>query len=319
MDHERLSSELMRALRGRRSQVAFSRRLGYRSNVAYLWESGRAFPTAARFFAACARVGVEPAAALERFYRGRPAWLDDADLTQAAGPAALLSDLRGGTPVAELARAAARSRFAVGRWLKGEAEPRLPDFLRMVEATSLRLLDFVACLVDPAALPSVADEWTQLEAARRAAYEAPWSHAVLRALELSDYRSLPRHEPGWIAARIGIDAEAEQRLLSLLAGTGQIREQDGRWQPTEARTVDTRQDPEAARVLKAHWGRVATERLAAGAEGLFSYNLMGVSDADFARIEELQRSYFREVRAIVAQSQPVERIALVNLQLLRLG
>ena len=33
MDHESLAKELVRALRGRRSQVAFSRRLGFRTNV----------------------------------------------------------------------------------------------------------------------------------------------------------------------------------------------------------------------------------------------------------------------------------------------
>ena len=40
-DVELLSRDLMRALRGERSQPAFSRGLGFRSNAAYLWEHGR--------------------------------------------------------------------------------------------------------------------------------------------------------------------------------------------------------------------------------------------------------------------------------------
>jgi hypothetical protein len=36
-DLELLSRDLMRALRGERSQPAFSRGLGFRSNAAYLW------------------------------------------------------------------------------------------------------------------------------------------------------------------------------------------------------------------------------------------------------------------------------------------
>ena len=47
LDFERLSRELLVALRGQRSQVQWSRRLGYRSNVAYAWESGRRWPNAA--------------------------------------------------------------------------------------------------------------------------------------------------------------------------------------------------------------------------------------------------------------------------------
>jgi hypothetical protein len=51
---------------------------------------------------------------------------------------------------------------------------------------------------------------------------------------------------------------------------------------------------------------------------VFSYNLFGVSNADYARIEALQRAHFREIRSIVADSQPVETVAVVNLQLFSL-
>ena len=38
-DIERVARQLLIALRGKRSQVQWSRRLGYKSNVAYAWES----------------------------------------------------------------------------------------------------------------------------------------------------------------------------------------------------------------------------------------------------------------------------------------
>lgn len=58
VDHYALSSELVRALRGKRSQTAFSRRLGYRSNVIYGWESGRRWPSSSAFFAAARKTGI---------------------------------------------------------------------------------------------------------------------------------------------------------------------------------------------------------------------------------------------------------------------
>ena len=76
--------------------------------------------------------------------------------------------------------------------------------------------------------------------------------------------------------------------------------------------------PEAARQLKAWWAKVGIDRFKANAEGVFSYNLFGVSKADYARIEALQRAHFREIRNIVADSQPVETVAVVNLQLFSL-
>src|SRR5688572_28055919 len=121
-DYAKIASEFLRALRGRRSQAGFSRRLGYKSNVAYIWEAGRAFPTAANAFAAAQRTGIDLKGALLRFYRAPPAWLDSIDPASPRGVAALLEDLRGRTSVVDLARATGKSRFAVARWVRGEAE-----------------------------------------------------------------------------------------------------------------------------------------------------------------------------------------------------
>jgi transcriptional regulator with XRE-family HTH domain len=229
LDYEHLAAELLRALRGARSQEAFGRRMRCRANTIYTWESGRNFPTASRMLSAAALGGVDMEGAMLRFYGRRPAWLDSGDGQRACDPCSregvrrLIDDLRGKTTAIALAARVGRTRFAVARWLKGKAEPRLPDFLRLVEATSLRMLDFVACLVDPAALPSVAEAYRNLEATRRAAYDAPWSQAFLRGLELSDYRSLPTHQPGWLAARLQLSRRQEAESLSLLQRAGQIR------------------------------------------------------------------------------------------------
>jgi hypothetical protein len=318
MNDETVARQLVRALRGRRSQAALSRRLGYRSNVLYMWEAGLNFPTAATFFLLAQSVGVPVNRALEGFYRRPPSWLASLDLTTPGGAARLLDDLRGHASIVSLAASTRCSRFAIARWMKGTTEPRLPDFLRVIEASTLRGLDFLAAFVDPARLPHVAQGWQKLESARRAAFEMPWSHAVLRALELEEYRRLPAHIPGWIASKLAIGREEEERCLKLLAETGQIHRSRKRWRLGEVLTVDTRHDPKGARSLAAFWARVGAERLRAGSQGNFAYNLFGVSNADLERLRELQRTYFAELRSIVANSQPVERVVLANMQLFAL-
>lgn len=319
MDYETLSSELIRALRGKRSQTAFSKRLGYRSNVAYAWESGRAWPTAAAFFEIVGRSGRKLAPSLTKFYRAPSESSARHDLKTVAGVAEFLDDLRGQASVVDLARTAERSRFAVARWLKGEAEPRLPDFLRLVESASLRLLDFLACFFELGTLPSVRKAWHELETARRAAYEMPWSHAVLRVIELPEYQALPKHEPGFIAERLRIGPEEAARCVALLLETGQLKKRGKRLVPGAALTVDTRGDAARSREAKAFWTRVALERLESGVDGTFSYNLFSVSRADLERIRELHRAYFRELRRIVAASEPAECIALANVHLVELS
>ncbi|MFN9942743.1 MAG: hypothetical protein ACK56I_25090, partial [bacterium] len=93
----RAAAELMRALRGPRSQVAFARRLGLRSNAPAAWEGGHRVPAAGALIAALGRLGVDAAAAWARFHPPAAAAFAD------GGLAAWLRALRGQAAVDELA------------------------------------------------------------------------------------------------------------------------------------------------------------------------------------------------------------------------
>lgn len=319
MDIEAVAREFLTALRGERSQVAWSRRLGYRSNVAYTWEAGRRYPTAAETFRAIRRSGRDLRAGLDRFYaHEQRQWLDEhADLTTPDAIAAFLRDLKGRTPTSELARQSGLSRYSLTRWFSGQTQPRLPDFLTLIEATSLRLVDFVTSFVRPESVPTVLPLWRRLEARRDGAGRHPWSQAVLRALEIEAYRALPRHEPGWIAARLGVPLEAELAAVDHLRLTGQVEEKDGLLHAVPL-AVDTRHTPGLGQVLKAHWSRIGTERIEAGAPGQFSYNVFTCSGEDFERIREAHLAYYRTLRQIVAASHPDEHVVVANVQLFKL-
>jgi DNA-binding transcriptional regulator YiaG len=313
MHAEKTASELVRALRGRRSQVALSWRLGYRTNVIYSWESGRRWPPASELLRLAQRVGVDVRAAVARFYRTAPEWLASAEVTAASFVAQLLRDQQGDTPTLVVARRAGVNRFSAARWVAGTVEPRLPDFLRMIEATSLRLADFVASLVDPVSVPSVHEEWKRREAQRNAALAEPWTQAVLRVLETGE-----RDEQG-VTAALQIDPDVAGRCLALLAAAGQAQRTKRGWRAVEVAAVDTRRTPETARQLKSFWAGVALDRLRAGADGSWAYNVFSVSEDQLRRITELHNAYFQALRAVVAEDEPPECVALVHLQLLRLS
>ncbi|MEQ1504847.1 MAG: DUF4423 domain-containing protein [Myxococcota bacterium] len=317
MDIELVARGFLVELRGKRSQVQWSRRLGYRSNVAYAWESGRRWPTAAEMLRAAARSGIDVTAALVRFYGSRPPWLTD-DPTTPEAAAALLDDLRGRAPVAELARRAGVSRYGLTRWLSGQTQPRLVDFFRVIESATLRLVDFVACFVDPEAIPPLAEPWRRLVARRKGAAQHPWTQAILRALELEDYRALPAHRPGWVAERLGIPLEVEDAGLTFLIDTGQLAFTGSHWAPSPL-MVDTAMTPDVGIALKTHWTEVAAAKLRAGAPGQYSYNVFVTSREDLERIRELHLGYFRALRAVVAASDRAEVVAVVNVQLIPLG
>ena len=310
MDYDQIAARVLRALRGERSQIAFSRRLGYSSNVAHTWETGKRMPTAATVWRAARRVGADPDAGLQRFFLVTPPSLLDLDPATPEGMAALLRELRRDLPVAQVAERIGRSRFQVARWMAGRAEPRLPDLLRLIDGCTGRLLDFIAVWVDPRAVEGLSAPWERLEAARTLFWRHPRAQLVLLALDLEAYRVLPAHDDRWLADRLGLELYQVVDDLERLSRTGQIAWDGARWAVGDVHTVDTRRYPEAGRALKRWWADVARDRVDA-ADASTSYNVFSISEEDRQQVVELYRSAFASLRAIVAASSPGERLVLV--------
>ena len=317
-DIERLSRELVRQLRGKRSQLALSRHLGYSTNVCQSWELGKRYPKASDFLALAHKSRVPLKGGIASFLQHRAHWSGVNDATSPPAVTALLLDLRGDRRIRELSSSAGVGRATFSRWLSGDGEPRLPELLRLVQAASHRLLEFVAIFAPPEQLAATRAAWQGLELQRKLAYELPMSHAVLRVLELNGYRALKTHRAGFIAALLGISLDEERSYLSALARAGQIKKQRGLWSVSRVLTVDTRRDEAANQRLKNYWGRLGAERTLDQRDGLFCYNLFSVSEVDYQRLREMQLAYFEELRAVVARSEPCERVIVTNLQLFAL-
>src|SRR5438105_2586698 len=109
---ELAASQLLRAIRGKRSQVSLARRLGYRGNPMTDWERGTRFPTAEECLRAAAAARIDVAAAFRRFS-------PTVALQKTHGAFDLpswLSALRGSASLAEVAARCNTSRYSVGRW-----------------------------------------------------------------------------------------------------------------------------------------------------------------------------------------------------------
>jgi hypothetical protein len=231
-----------------------------------------------------------------------------------------LRELRGKAPIQHLAEQTGYSRYQIGRWLSGKTEPKLPEFIALVEAASRRALDLLAEVVDPAQLASVAPAWKQMVRAREAAYASPLSHAVLRALELEGSRKVrAESQVHWLCQHLGVDAEQVEDGLRVLRASGQIRKQRGRYRPHRVLTVETSREPERARMLKASWFKHALARFEAGAPGFHGYSLFAVARKDLLRLRELEQQYVRAMQSVIASSNPAECVGLYCVHLLDLS
>jgi transcriptional regulator with XRE-family HTH domain len=321
LDTHALSCDLMRALRGARSQPAFSRELGFKSNAAYLWEHGRRHPEVSLFLKAALAAKPRLRAPLARFF-------DQPSDTFMAGRAhsprnvmRLVQGLVGSSPKNDIAQQLGIDRTTLGRWCSGKTEPRLPQFLNLVQLMTQRMIEFVALFVDLSRLPSTRDLYSSLLKQRRLAYDLPLSHAVLRCLELEAYANDPGGGTALLARELGLSEPEVVSYLSQLEAAGLVVRRKGGYEVGTILTIDTREDAEQNARLKAFWAREALTRFEAGhaaQETLFSFNLFAVSEDAFQQIRKLHLAYYDQVRGIVESSPRSDRVVLMNLQLMPL-
>lgn len=175
----------------------------------------------------------------------------------------------------------------------------------------------VAELVEIQQVPALLARYEQTAAAKRVAYEQPWTELVLRLLETTGVKQARPHAPGFLGFALGLDLETEQQALERLQQAGIVERSRDCWVVTGSLTVDTRADREALSLLRRHWTEVALRRMAAPRDNdWFAYNLISLSRRDLDRVRSRLQEAFREIRAIVAASEPCEVAALINLHLI---
>jgi transcriptional regulator with XRE-family HTH domain len=322
--HTQTAREVIRAIRGKRSQVALARRLGYRGNPLTDWERGVRHPTAKEVLrvASVCRLPVK-----EAFVALVP--LEPPRLLVSAKDAPTkgwvvhpwLNALRGNVSHTELAGRLGVSRYAVSRWCSGDTDLRFDEFLAFINVLTGRLYDWVASLVPIERVPSLLAQYEQGTAARTVALEHPWTEAILRVLETESYQRAPAVAHATLAATLGVSESTLQQALDGLMRASVIvrREEPVRGHPYyEVRgqlSVDTRTNPGAVRRLQRHWLDVARDRAEQGEEDWFAYNVFSCSEADFERVRDGLKRAFRESRSIIASSEPNETAGMVLMQL----
>ncbi|MCB9684476.1 MAG: hypothetical protein H6738_05285 [Alphaproteobacteria bacterium] len=285
-----------------------SRRLGYRGNVLAKWEGGQRYPTFGEVLRASARVGIDVGAALRRFHAPSAEAWDPAEPERVDG---WLRALQGRTAQALVAERTGLSRQQVGRLLSGRTAGRLPMVMQVVDALTGRLPELVGELVPLEEVPELAREGQSRRALARLAFEHPWSPAA----------------QAWLACRgevdadgaatalgrdLGLPEELAAGLIEALVGAGVARIERGVLRKVAPpASVEVAATPEDMARLRAHWAGVSAGRMARGAVGdLFSFNVFAVGHDDLKRIQEAQRRFYREVRAIVSESPP-QTVALL--------
>jgi transcriptional regulator with XRE-family HTH domain len=319
MDYVELAAALIAKLRGKWSQERLSKKLGYRSNVVYLWERKRRMPAVSVFFEVAELRRCPVVEGLRGFFaHGHAGGLEPRRASGAYAVPAMVRRMAGDQTKLELARLTSIDRATIARWMRGTTEPRLPEFLQFLDKVTLRLLEFVALFTDPSAIDATRRAYAEYLAQKELAYAAPWSHAVLHALDLSVYRELSRHRTSVLTERLGLPAAEVEAQLLALERAGCVEKQRGLYRQVRPLSLDTSGNFEKNRALKQFFARELADRVGSHAphhHSLFSYNLFPISARDLERLRELHLDYFRRVRQLVANATGADHVVVMNLHL----
>ncbi|MEQ1503107.1 MAG: helix-turn-helix domain-containing protein [Myxococcota bacterium] len=307
-----LTGQIVRALRGARSQVQASRRLGYSSNVVYRWEAGLRWPTAIEVLRLAERVGLDLGQVFRRYDR------DAAHLASLAAPPgtathlrAWLAALKRRRSLASLTASTGIGKSALQRLFSGRADVTMPDLLRLVDAIDERLLEFVGAVVPIGSIPALAGRLTLAQAQREQAYRLRWTEAILAALEV--HGDAPTPPIPAVASSLGLAEDEVRQVVDALVLTGGLLVVDGRPKVPDPRRVDTTANANAHAMLGEFWARTVAELPPAQVRR--GYLVMSVAERDLPRLFAVHFEAHRALVEIVAASNPPERVIVACNQL----
>jgi transcriptional regulator with XRE-family HTH domain len=228
-----------------------------------------------------------------------------------------LSLLKGTQHISTLAERSDLSRHSVGRILAGKTEPRLPQFLALLDALTARLEDLIDAWVGIEHVPELGDRLRRSRAAKEALFQRPLCLAVMCLLDtLGLDRPLARQRTK-LERALEVDLAQIDDCLQTLESGGVIQKVDDRYRLSGSLTIDAQSTPEQELRARSFWTKLAHERSKAkGPSDVFSYNVFSISRSDFARLERLQRDFYRGARALVAASEPTDVAGLLVVQLI---
>lgn len=304
-----LRRELLRSIRGQKSQNFINRKLNFHYNQVYRWESGYTSISWTNFlkFASACKVDVDLALKKIILYSNKS---DRYDL--------LVRHLVGDTSIKTISKLLGKSRFTVGRWLNKQSEPSLDDILSLIHLQALVLGEFLEAMVPLDQLSTLGPDLKLPLIQKKLFYSDPRIAAVIRCFELKDYLALRVHKEGFIANKLGISIASEIELLKKLTNTKVIRKTNGKYIVQLVR-IDTRGDFIGNTNIKKYWTQAAYNYLQQlnepSTEAIFGYHVFSASAQVCAEIKKEMLDFQARIKALIGTDrEPAENLLVLNFQ-----
>lgn len=294
MDYAAIQGDLLRVLRGKRTQKQISEKMGFDFNQSYRWESGRTSMSWAHFLEYC-----------QVCHARLPAHLKSA-FSFAQDPSetgALVRHFVAGRAQKEISEEMGISRSSLSRWMTGRQIPNLEQMLQLMHIGSIDFYRFLETLSMQAELPSIQKE-LERERAYLKLYEVyPWLSVLFSALETVGYLENPSlsylSKKTKIPVALLKDAIGDLQAQNLLEWTGKL------WKMNLFR-VSIRGSIESRREMCRYVLNRAMDgaNTSFGVEGTrFSWKLFSLNEKQFDLLLQKYTEFFNELGSLIDKGQ----------------
>lgn len=309
-DYLRLQTDLVRILRGKRSQAQLSRLLGYGYNQVHFWESGKTKLGWVDFARLCQKTRAPLSAALREVlsYYDSPLKVPG-----------LVKHVMGENRVLEYARTTGISRFKLSRWIYGRSEPTLAEVLELIELSTSEFYSFVS-VVCAGKIPETIRDRMESDVRCLELYEKyPWLSLIFCALETRGYLDLRAHSDTFLAKRTGLGLPLVKAAIEDLRAAHLIVFENHRYVP-KLQKLNIRGSAEWRRKIVRFWKEAAQENFDATfgkPQTRHSFKVFNLSEEGFEKVLQAYTRFFNEVGLLInSEKTASDRFFLMSVDFL---
>lgn len=282
-----IKKELLKCIRGQKSQTQINRKLGFGFNQIYRWESGLVRISWGDFVKLCDACKVDLKNALQKTVKFSDEKIDGTSLVKA---------LIGSDKITKIAKEVKISRFILSDWIKGHSEPPLEGILKLLAHQDL-LMYFIESLIDIKDSELFNKIASDKKSGLNFFYENPPASAVLMCLELKSYQNLSKHSSQFISQKAQmVEADVDKYLQQMLQ-LNLINLENGKYNKNAAK-FNTKGDFEGDKQLRSYWVHKGLQfdrkRLQITEDSSFGYMLVS---ADKKKIAKMKEAYLQALQA----------------------
>ncbi len=312
MCYEKLKIDLLKTIRGDKTQQQVNKKLGFDFNQVSRWETQQKRILWPEFVRYCELSNINITQSLKRVFTYHDKPEDYKTLVRHLSADKKMSVMSNKTKI---------SRYIIRRWMNNTYPPTLEEMFQVMEVYQSTLINFIDDLVGVEHVKAFSRKQKAYVAEKNFIYKYPYFAAVALCLELKQYKRLKAHQKGFIAKRIGISQEEEEEVFknAVKLGLLEFRKKKYYKPPENKRHLNTKGNFFGSKCIKGYWLNKSIQKLEKmnepKKEDYFSYFLFNTNETTYNLVLDEYIKFFKKIIDLVVQdNKPTYKSKIFSVQ-----